>query len=128
MKIKEITECITLDQDQYIKNIVSGFEKSFKQQFKVKDTPLSSNFVPTRKDCPTTETQTKEVVKLRFGNLHYRAAIGALLYVSCCTRPDIAYAVNKLAKFSNSPGRHGKMYSFPVSHVFNHKIKFRSYY
>ena len=41
---------------------------------------------------------------MRFGNLHYRAVIGALLYVSCCARPDIAYAVNKLAKFSNSPG------------------------
>ena len=31
--------------------------------------------------------------------------IGALLYVSCCTRPDsIAFAVNKLAKFSINPG------------------------
>ena len=50
-----------------------------------------------------TETQTKEV-KLRFDNLHYRSIIGDLLYESCCTRPDIAYAVNKLAKFSNSPG------------------------
>ena len=29
---------------------------------------------------------------------------------------------------NTSPGRHGKMYSFPVSHVFNHKNKFRSYY
>ena len=60
MKIKYTTEYITLDQDQYIKNIVSRFEKSFKHQFKVKETPLPSNFVPTRKDCPTTETQTKE--------------------------------------------------------------------
>ena len=25
-------------------------------------------------------------------------------------------------------GRYGKMYSFPVSHVFNHKNNFRSYY
>ena len=53
------TEYITLDQDQYIKKIVSRFEKSFKHQFKVKDTPLPSNFVPTKKDCPTTETQKK---------------------------------------------------------------------
>ena len=43
-------------------------------------------------------------VKLRFGNLHYRSVIGALLYVSWCTRPDIALAVNKLAKYSNTPG------------------------
>ena len=43
-------------------------------------------------------------MKIRFGNLNYRSIIGALLYVSCCTRPDITYAVNKLAKFSNNPG------------------------
>ena len=24
--------------------------------------------------------------------------------MSCCTRPDVCYAVNKLAKFSNNPG------------------------
>ena len=41
---------------------------------------------------------------MRFGNLHFQSIIGALLYVSCCTRPDITYAVNKLAKFANNPG------------------------
>ena len=109
MNIKQTKDYIALDQNQYIKNIVNRFEKSFKHQFKVKDTPLPSNFVPTRKDYPTTETQTKDV-KLRFGNLHYRTVIGALLYVLCCTCPDIAYAVNKLAKFSNSPGISSNMY------------------
>ena len=54
-------------------------------------------------NSPNTDAETKEV-KIRFGNLNYRSIIGALLYVSCCTRPDITYAVNKLAKFSNNPG------------------------
>ena len=31
-------------------------------------------------------------------------------------------------KYDCFSGRHGKMYSFPVSHVFNHKNNFRSYY
>ena len=128
MKIKQTKEYITLDQDQYIKNIVSRFEKSFKHQFKVKDTPLPSNFVPTRKDCPTTEIQTKEV-KLRFGNLHYRAVIGALLYVSCCTRPDIAYAVNKLAKFSNSPGIiHYRAMLHLIGYIKNTSCKYLKFY
>ena len=103
IKITQTEDDITLSQEQYIKNIVSRFEKSFKHQFKVKETPLPTNFIPSKKDCPTTDNQTKEV-KLRFGNLHYRSVIGALLYISCCTRIDIAYAVNKLAKFSNNPG------------------------
>ena len=87
-----------------VKSIVSRFEKSFKHQFKMKDSPLPSNFIPSKnKDSPTTDLQMKEV-KIRFGNLHYRSVIGALLYISCCTRPDIAFAVNKLAKYSNNPG------------------------
>ena len=103
MRIRQRKNHITIDQDQYVKNIVSRFEKLFKHTFKLKDSPLPTSFVPTKKDCPTTDAETKEV-KIRFGNLNYRSIIGALLYVSCCTRPDITYAVNKLAKFSNNPG------------------------
>ena len=86
-----------------IQYIVSRFAKSFKQQFKIIDSPLPSNFVPSKKDWSITDTQVKEA-KLRFGNLYYSSAIGALFYVSCCTRPDITFAVNKLAKYSNIPG------------------------
>ena len=81
MKINQASAYITLNQDRYIKNIVCRFEKSFKHQFKIKYSPLPSKFVLSKKDCPITETQMKEV-KLRFGNLHYRSVIGALLYVS----------------------------------------------
>ena len=42
-------------------------------------------------------------VKSRFNYLNYRSVIGTLLYVSCCTRPDLCYAVNKQAKYSNNP-------------------------
>ena len=43
-------------------------------------------------------------VKIRFGNICYRSAIGSLLSVSCYTMPDIAFPVSKLAKYSNNPG------------------------
>ena len=102
MRINQEKDYITIDQDQYIKNIVSRFEKSFKHSFKLKLTPLPSNFIPTKKDYPVTETQSKEV-KVRFGNLNYRSVTVALLYASCCTRPDTCYAVNKLTKYSNNP-------------------------
>ena len=94
---------MSIDQEQYVKNITSGFEKAFKHPFKLKDSVLPTSFIPSKKDCPTTELQMK-VVKLRFGNLNYKSVIGALLYISCCTRPEISYAVNILAKFSNNQG------------------------
>jgi hypothetical protein len=33
----------------------------------------------------------------------YRTLIGAMNYLACCTRPDIAYTVNQLAKVNNAP-------------------------
>ena len=36
----------------------------------------------------------------------YLSAIGALMYLANYTRPDIAFAVNLLARYSSSPRRH----------------------
>jgi len=35
----------------------------------------------------------------------YSSAVGAVLYASLCTRPDVAYAVGILSRFSACPGR-----------------------
>ena len=70
MRIKQNGDSITLDQEQYAKNIVSRFEKSFKHDFKCKQTPLPTSFIPTKKDSTTTKEQIKEI-KEKFGNLNY---------------------------------------------------------
>ena len=43
--------------------------------------PITIFVIPTRTDCPTTDEQLKKT-KTRYGNLHCRSVIGALLYVS----------------------------------------------
>ena len=103
MKITQHKDYIILDQDQYVKNITTRFEKLFKHPFKLKQYPLPVSFIPTKKDSLFTDDVIKEI-KIRFANLKFCSMIGALLYVSCCTRPVISYAVNKLAKFVNNPG------------------------
>ena len=35
---------------------------------------------------------------------HYMRAVGALMYLATSTRPDIAYTVGVLARFSSNPG------------------------
>ncbi|XP_075486367.1 secreted RxLR effector protein 161-like [Primulina tabacum] len=36
--------------------------------------------------------------------LEYSRVIGTLMYLMSCTRPDIAYAVSKLSRFTSNPG------------------------
>jgi hypothetical protein len=37
-------------------------------------------------------------------SVDYGGAIGSLQYLSCTTRPDIAYTVGQLASFTSDPG------------------------
>ena len=71
MRIRQHKDHIILDQDQYVKNITSRFEKQFKHSFKLKDSPLPSSFMSSKKDCSKKETETKET-RLKFGNINYR--------------------------------------------------------
>ena len=45
----------------------------------------------------------KENEKLLGPEVPYLSAIGALMYLSNCTRPDIAFSVNLLARYSSAP-------------------------
>ena len=64
--------------------------------------PLPENFIPSRRDCSKDE---EEVIQLSTEyRIDYASAVGALIYLSH-TRPDLAYAVPKLAKFLKFPGR-----------------------
>jgi hypothetical protein len=58
------------------------------------DVPLSFNLAPTPPDAP-----------LLGREFPYRALIGALLYVATVVRPDISYAVSRLASFQERPSQ-----------------------
>ena len=64
--------------------------------------PLPAGWEPTKLDC---SKDLSEVTKLSTEyRLEFPAAIGSLIYLTN-TRPDIMYAVTKLAKFMRMPGR-----------------------
>ena len=62
-------------------------------------------------NCKTVSTPAQVGVKLRkrteseesVDSTMYRSAIGCLLYLANCTRPDISYAVSYAARFSSDP-------------------------
>nr|AAZ28936.1 polyprotein [Phanerochaete chrysosporium RP-78] len=87
---------VSFSQRAYIDQIISryGFE-----DIKPLAAPMDPHLVLSKEDCPSTAA---EVAEMR--HKPYRQALGALMYAAIATRPDIAYAVNQLARFAENPG------------------------
>ena len=91
----------TIDQSRYALNIVEKYLGAVPNKKHV-NRPLPSGLEPSKKDCSKT---TKEVIDLSTEyRIDYPAVIGSLIYLMN-TRPDITFAVTKLAKFMKFPGR-----------------------
>lgn len=84
------SKTITLDQEQMTTELIKkyGMEES-----KSKSTPLG----------PSTRLSKDEGEPLDTKAHPYSPLVGSLLYLSVCTRPDIAYTVGALARFMSCP-------------------------
>eukprot|EP00253_Pinus_taeda_P003858 PITA_03858 len=50
--------------------------------------------------CPKTQEEEEDMSRVP-----YASAVGSLMYVMVCTRPDIAHAVGGLSRFMSKPGK-----------------------
>ena len=50
--------------------------------------------------CPKTQEEEEYMSRVP-----YASAVGSLMYVMVCTRPDIAHAVGVLSRFMSNPGK-----------------------
>jgi hypothetical protein len=91
MEVKQDWECGTLklSQSQYIKKILDIFGMADSHPVKM---PLNPNVALTN---------TPEGVQHKLPE--YRAAIGSLMYTAIGTKPEIAYAVQKLSQYTSNP-------------------------
>ena len=81
-----------LDQCAYLDKVLERFSMT---NAKSMPTPLPSNWVPKVAEGKASPELLRS----------YQSIIGSLLYLMIGTRPDIAYAVTKLAQFTANPSQ-----------------------
>nr|GEW10443.1 zinc finger, CCHC-type [Tanacetum cinerariifolium] len=90
IKIKRENKRIVITQYHYIKKILKKFN---------------------HENCSSVSTPMDPIEKLKqntgkpVDQLKYSRAIGCLIYAMTSTRPDIAYAVGRLSRFTSNPSR-----------------------
>ena len=87
---------LSLSQCQYIVNTLSTFSMLDCNSV---STPIDPGLSLLSADAPQTSEETQEMSTIPYIN-----AVGSLMYLSTCTRPDISYTVHKLARFNTNPG------------------------
>jgi hypothetical protein len=95
---------IILDQTRYCNSILKKYLESVgcKNVSRKHTIPLPCDFVPTSEDC--SETEEKAAILMDEYKLDYASCIGSLIYLSQ-THSDIIFAVNKLARYMQKPGK-----------------------
>jgi hypothetical protein len=87
---------ITLTQSAYATDIVTKFNQHLA---KSKTTPLECRTRLSLADCPSTPEEEAEM-----SHCPYREAVGSLMYLMTCTRPDLAASVGFLSRYLSNPG------------------------
>ncbi|GJY55146.1 zinc finger, CCHC-type containing protein [Tanacetum coccineum] len=90
IKIKCENKRIVITQSHYIEKILKKFNRE-------DCSPVSTPMDPVEKLKPNTGKPVDQ--------LEYSRAIGCLMYAMTSTRPDIAYAVGRLSRFTSNPSR-----------------------
>ena len=83
---------VVIHQRNYIRRLL--------ERFNAPETPVATPLDPKQ---PLVEAPEMELLNEE-NALHYRAAVGALMYLMICTRPDLAFTLSRLSKFSSRPG------------------------
>jgi hypothetical protein len=88
---------LSLSQEKYIQEILKRYNMD---NCTGVVTPMSTGTKYTKATCPKDESE-----KIQMAKIPYRSAIGSLMYLMMCTRPDIATAVGVFSRFLENPGR-----------------------
>ena len=88
---------LMIKQTRYIDDVVKRFGQ---ENAKAVDNPCAAGLRLSKSQSPGTDSE-RTVMRLK----PYRSLIGCLLYITTCTRPDIAFVVTQLSRFLENPGQ-----------------------
>jgi hypothetical protein len=88
---------LSLSQGKYVEEILKRFRM---ESVSGVISPLQSGIKYSRLMEPKTEKEKDEMSKVP-----YRSAVGSLMYLMLCTRPDIAASIGVMSRFLNNPGK-----------------------
>ncbi|GJZ16482.1 retrotransposon protein, putative, ty1-copia subclass [Tanacetum coccineum] len=88
---------LRVSQSGYVSKILNNFRIDNGKSVKM---PLGGHFKLSLKDCPVKDCDVERMSKVPYAN-----AVGSLMYLMVCTRPDIAYAVSVVSRYLANPGK-----------------------
>ena len=86
-----------LSQKRCIEKVLRRFSMD---DAKSVSTPLASHFKLSNKVCPQTKQEEEQME-----SIPYTCAIGGVMYVMVCSRPDTAHAVSMVSRYMLNPGK-----------------------
>ncbi|KAJ9555653.1 hypothetical protein OSB04_010267 [Centaurea solstitialis] len=99
LQIEHRKDGILIHQENYTQKVLRRFSH---HDAKPSSTPMIVRSLDIKKDPFRPKEYDEEILS---PECSYLGAIGALLYLAQCTRPDISFAVNCIARHSNAPTR-----------------------
>nr|AQY61295.1 Pol [Coffea arabica] len=99
LQIEHLKGGIFVHQTAYTRKVLKRF---YMDKAHTLSTPMVVRSLDPNKDPFRPREENEEILG---PEVPYLSAIGALMYLANCTRPDISFAVNLLARFSSSPTR-----------------------
>ena len=97
LEIEHCSDEILVHQLNYTQNVLRRFNED---KAKPLSTPMVVRTLDAKLDLFHPKEDDEEILE---PEVPYLSAIGALLYLTQCTRPDIFFAVNLLVRYSNAP-------------------------
>lgn len=88
---------LTMSQEKYVRFLL---EKYGMEACKPTQTPMVTGVKLSKQIEPKTKEEEKDMERIP-----YRSAVGSLMYLMVCTRPDIASAIGLVSRFLQNPGR-----------------------